>query len=280
MLTTPAAAHGDEHGSATSWTFDPWVVVPLAAFGLLYGVGAIRLASRSRRPARLQLRGLMGWVGLLTLAGALISPLHWLGEHLFTFHMIEHEIVMAISAPLIVLARPVAVLLWGLPQSLRHVVGSVIRSPLVRRPWNWSTDATTATFIHGAAIWAWHVPVLFDAAVTNQLLHRTQHLSFFAAAILFWWAIFWKSEHGAAAGHLFVTMVHTSVLGALMALAPRVLFLAQTQAAMDWGLSPLEDQQLAGMVMWVPAGTIYAAATMMMLALWIRSASTRRAQNA
>jgi cytochrome c oxidase assembly factor CtaG len=59
-----------------------------------------------------------------------------------------------------------------------------------------------------------------------------------------------------------------------------VLYLAQTQAAMDWGLSPLEDQQLAGMVMWVPAGTIYAAATMMMLALWIRSASTRRAQNA
>ena len=74
-------------------------------------------------------------------------------------------------------------------------------------------------------------------------------------------------------------MIHTSVLGALMALAPRVLYVAQTQAAMAWGLTPLEDQQLAGMIMWVPAGTIYAGAALTMLALWIRGSSERKAQN-
>jgi putative membrane protein len=217
---------------------------------------------------------------MLTLAGALLSPLHWLGEHLFTFHMIEHEIVMAVSSPLIVFARPVGTLLWGLPGTARRVAGSVMHWPLVRGPWDWCTGATNATIIHGAAIWAWHMPVLFDAAVTNPALHRLQHLSFFATAILFWWAIVWRSDYGAAAWHLFATMIHTSILGALMALAPRVLYVAQTQTAMAWGLTPLEDQQLAGMIMWVPAGTIYAAAAMTMLALWIRGSSERRTQNA
>ncbi|TGV96544.1 cytochrome c oxidase assembly protein, partial [Mesorhizobium sp. M2E.F.Ca.ET.154.01.1.1] len=130
------------------------------------------------------------------------------------------------------------------------------------------------------AIWAWHVPILFDAVVTDTALHRLQHLSFFVTAILFWWAIAWRSDYGASAWYLFVTMIHTSVLGALMALAPRVLYVAQTQTATAWGLTPLEDQQLAGMIMWVPAGTIYAAAAMTMLALWIRSSSEREAQDA
>ncbi len=176
---------------------------------------------------------------------------------------------MAISAPLIVLARPIGLLLWGLPQRSRRGLGAAMRTPLITRSWNWCTGATSATTIHGVAIWGWHLPFLFDAAVTNTAMHRLQHLSFFATAILFWWAVVWKSDYGASAWHLFVTMVHTSILGALMALAPRVLYVAQTQTAAAWGLTPLEDQQLAGMIMWVPAGTIYAAASITMLAVWI-----------
>jgi cytochrome c oxidase assembly factor CtaG len=279
MIATPAMAHWDEaHGSGIPWTFDPWIVVPLAMLAALYGIGTVKLGWRSRRS--LLIRALLYWGGILTLAGALISPLHWLGEHLFTFHMIEHEIVMAISAPLIVLARPVGILLWGLSGRTRHIAGSLMRSPLIRGTWDWCTSATNATIIHGVAIWAWHMPGLFDAALTNTALHRLQHLSFFATAILFWWAIVWRSDYGASAWYLFATMIHTGVLGALMALAPRVLYLAQTQAAKAWGLTPLEDQQLAGMIMWVPAGTIYAAAAMTMLALWIRGSSERRPQNA
>lgn len=281
MIATPAIAHGDEaHGSRFPWTFDPWIVVPLAILAILYCVGAVRLAWRTRRPGGMIIPALLSCGGILTLAGALLSPLHWLGEHLFTFHMIEHEIVMAVSAPLIVLARPVGILLWGLPAAARHAVGSAMRSPLIRGPWDWCTGATNSTIVHGAAIWAWHAPVLFDAAVTSTALHRLQHLSFFATAMLFWWAIVWRSDTGASAWYLFATMIHTGVLGALMALAPRVLYIAQTQDAAAWGLTPLEDQQLAGMIMWMPAGTIYAGAAMTMLALWIRGSSERKAQNA
>ena len=119
--------------------------------------------------------------------------------------------------------------------------------------------------MHGVAIWAWHAPILFDAAVTNIVLHRLQHLSFLLTAIVFWWSVLRNSNAGLAAWHLFVTMLHTSVLGALMALAPRVLYQAQTATAAAWGLTPLEDQQLAGIIMWVPAGTIYAGAALAML---------------
>ncbi|RWK09908.1 cytochrome c oxidase assembly protein [Mesorhizobium sp.] len=281
IIATPAMAHQEEaHGSGLPWTFDPWIVLPVAIPAALYCVGAVRLAWRRKRPGTMLIRALMYSSGMLTLAGALFSPLHWLGEHLFTFHMIEHEIVMAVSAPLIVFARPVGVILWGLPGAARRVVGSMMCSPLIRGPWEWCTSATNATIIHGVAIWAWHVPILFDAVVTDTALHRLQHLSFFVTAILFWWAIAWRSDYGASAWYLFVTMIHTSVLGALMALAPRVLYVAQTQTATAWGLTPLEDQQLAGMIMWVPAGTIYAAAAMTMLALWIRSSSEREAQDA
>ncbi|XUM50297.1 cytochrome c oxidase assembly protein (plasmid) [Rhizobium sp. YTU87027] len=212
-----------------------------------------------------------GWIAL---AGALISPLHWLGEHLFCAHMVEHEILMTIAAPMIVLARPAGVLLWGLPTPLRRTTGRMMKADAVQMTWTWASAGLNATLMHGVAIWVWHAPVLFDAAVTNVALHRLQHFSFFLSAILFWWAICWGSNYGAALWHLIITMLHTLALGALMTLAPRVLYFAQTRVAQAWHLTPLEDQQLAGVIMWVPAGTVYAGAALMMAALWI-SASGR-----
>lgn len=277
---TPALAHGGEpHRPGYPWTFDPWIVVPLGVFAALYCVGAARLAGRTASPRSLLPHAALCCAGVAALAGALLSPLHWLGEHLFTFHMIEHEIIMAVAAPLIVLARPVGVLLWGLQPAARRVAGAAMRAPAVRRIWRWCAAGVNATILHGVAIWAWHVPALFDAAVTNTTMHRLQHLSFFATALLFWWAIIWCCDHGSAAWHLFVTMIHTGILGSLMALAPRVLYVAQTQTASDWDLTPIEDQQLAGMIMWIPAGAIYAAAALAMLAMWIRASSDRREPN-
>jgi putative membrane protein len=281
MVASPAIAHGDDvHTSGLIWTFDPWIVLPIVLMSVCCIWGRLKLSRRARRSLPLRWQDLFFCGGIMTLAGALISPLHWLGEHLFTFHMIEHEIVMAISAPLIVLARPIGFLLWGLPKRARCGVGRVIKASFIRSSWDRCTGPTSATVIHGVAIWGWHLPLLFDAAVTNTALHRLQHFSFFATAVLFWWAVVWKSDRGAAAWHLFLTMLHTSLLGALMALAPRVLYIAQTQTASTWGLTPLEDQQLAGMIMWVPAGTVYAAVAMTMFALWVRGSSDRGVQNA
>lgn len=276
LSTGRALAHGaDAAEGGSGWTFDPWIVTPLIAFGVLYVAGALVLHMRSRRQGGRTWRVALYCGGWLSLAGSLVSPLHRLGEHLFTFHMIEHEIIMAVSAPLLVLANPIGPLLWSLPHRLRIMAGRAMRRDRVGAVWRWLSDGTVATVLHGIAIWAWHAPVLFDAAVTNVAVHRLQHLSFFVSAVLFWWAVFRRSEAGAAAWHVFITMLHTSVLGALMALAPRVLYGAQTATATAWGLTPLEDQQLAGLLMWIPAGTIYAGAALALAMVWIKQTGER-----
>jgi putative membrane protein len=282
ILFVASAAHAHAPGQpvdGASWTFDPWIVAPLVVFGGMYAIGAITLSRRRGwNGTTHNWRDLAWLVGWLSLAAALISPLHWLGERLLAFHMIEHEIIMTVSVPLIVVARPVGTWLWSLPRRVRLGVASFMQHPNTRGAWNWLSAGRNATLLHGVAIWAWHAPALFDAAVENLVLHCLQHLSFFATAVLFWWSVFRRSETGAAACHVFVTMLHTSVLGALMALAPRVLYQQQTSAAASWGLTPLEDQQLAGIIMWVPAGTIYAGAALALLAIWIKGASKTTGQ--
>ncbi len=276
LSTERVLAHGGGASErSVSWTFDPWIVTPLIAFGALYVAGTLILSRRRKHSRGRSWHAALCCAGWLSLAGSLVSPLHWLGEHLFTFHMIEHEIIMAVAAPLLVLANPVGTLLWSLPRRLRVIAGRAMRHRIVNSIWRWLSEGSRATMIHGIAIWAWHAPALFDAAVTDVVIHRLQHLSFFLTAVLFWWSVFRRSETGAAAWHVFITMLHTSALGALMALAPRVLYSAQTATSLAWGLTPLEDQQLAGIIMWIPAGTIYAGTALALAAIWIKQTGER-----
>jgi putative membrane protein len=271
--TETTFAHG-EGQPALSWTFDPWIALPLGVLLLLYIKGMARLWRRSCSSRQRRLWQALAYAsGWLSLAGALVSPLHQLGEHLFTAHMIEHEIVITIAAPLLVLARPGGAFVWSFARRERQFVRRLVRGPAVRRSWRWLTRPLNATLLHALAIWIWHVPPFFDAAVVDLGLHRLQHLSFFATAVLFWWSLLWRAEAAVATGELFITMIHTGILGALMSFAPRVLYAVQTSDAPRWGLTPLEDQQLAGLVMWVLVGTIYAGVAIAFFASWIQGSS-------
>lgn len=248
LLPTVAQAHDGAH-----WTLDPWVVAPLLACLALYGAGLAWLwrragVSRGISPGRAA-AWLCGW---LALAAALVAPLHWLGERLFTAHMIEHEVIMTVAAPLLVAGRPLAVAAWALPAGWPGAFAAL------RRPWRWLTGPLVSALLHATAIWAWHWPPLFEASVSGGWAHRLQHLSFLLTALLYWWSIFWRCQPAVAAASLFVTMLHTTLLGALLTFAPRVLYPMQTAQSGSWGLSALEDQQLAGAVMWGPGGAIYA----------------------
>jgi len=270
LALAQAHAHGEATHERAEWTLDPWILTPLLVSASLYAAGVFVLWRRAGWGRGIQPWQVAAYVfGWLALTTALVSPLHWLGEHLFTFHMIEHEIVMVLAAPLIAASRPLGALLWGLPKRFRIGMGLLLRTRLEAQLWRFLTRPVNAMVLHGVAIWIWHAPLLFDAAVTHDPVHRLQHLSFLLTALLFWWSLIRRADYGVALGHLFVTMLHTSVLGALMALAPRVLYQVQTADAPSWGLTPLEDQQLAGVMMWVPAGTVYAGAALAFAALWI-----------
>jgi putative membrane protein len=285
LLPGRALAHGGHvHWleAGTTWTWDPRVTAFLALSGGLYAAGILRLWHRAGigRGVRLWQAGCfaLGWA---LLVAALVAPLHWLGERLFVAHMVEHEILMALAAPLLIVARPVGAMLWALPARWRRGVGAIGRIPALARSWAFLTRAPVATLLHGMALWFWHIPALYEAALANAWLHWLQHVSFFVTALLFWRALLQGRERerafGAAVFYLFATSLHTGFLGVLLAVARHPIYPVQTGAAPEWGLTPLEDQQLAGLVMWIPAGLIYAGAALALAGLWIaRSASDLR----
>ncbi|MDQ6881408.1 MAG: cytochrome c oxidase assembly protein [Pseudomonadota bacterium] len=272
-----ALAHGDAQGAQHPlwhWSFEPWVVGPLLLALLLYAMGAARLwrqagAGRGLRP--LQALAFAG--GWLALVGALVSPLDALGDRLFSAHMVQHEMLMLVAAPLLVLGRPLAAFAWALPRSALRVFARPFRSHWPGALWSALTDPLAAWVLHALALWVWHVPALFDAAVENESLHTLQHTSFLASALLFWWAALGRDGRsrgqGAAMLLLFTTMLHTSALGALLALAPTPWYPHYLASGAGLGLDPLEDQQLGGLVMWVPGGLAYLAAGLAVGARWL-----------
>jgi putative membrane protein len=245
---------------------------------VLYGAGVIRLwrqAGRGRGARRRQLCCFAGGWALLALA--LLSPLHELGEHLFTAHMIEHELLMVAAAPLLVLSRPLGAIIWAFPPAGRRFLGQAGRWPALRFVWHGLTEPASATVLHGAAIWFWHMPPLFDAALENEAVHWLQHFSFLGSALLFWWAVLngraRRKGYGMSVFYLFFTSMHCGLLGAILALSTKVIFAQQNSAAAEWGLSALKDQQLGGLVMWVAAAAFYMVAALVLAGLWITSTS-------
>ena len=261
------------------WEFDPFVVVPLALSAGLYARGTYLLWRRAGIGRGVTpTQALCFAVGLVALVSALISPLHELGEHLFVAHMTEHELLMAVAAPLLAISRPLGTFLCALPRRWRLALISGAGSHFVQPAWRALMIPLVATLLHAAAIWIWHVPAFLDATLANESLHRLQHISFLGTALIFWWAILRrpKRDYGIGAMHVFATMVHTSLLGALLTLAPRVFYHLQTADAPLFGLTPLEDQQLAGLFMWVPGGAIYLAAGLALAAAWLGSGKNPR----
>ncbi len=123
------------------------------------------------------------------------------------------------------------------------------------------------------ALWLWHVPVLYEAALRHEALHALQHASFFYSALFFWWAIIRNARgsgaYGASVMYLFTTAMHSSALGVLLTFAPKVWYLSYNHSVF-WGLSALQDQQLGGLIMWLPSGIIFTLAGLILFATWLR----------
>jgi putative membrane protein len=157
---------------------------------MAFGPGARRTTGRAstQTPAALRRRGASFAVGWLLLAVALVSPLHEAGEHSFTAHMIEHELLMLAAAPLLVLSEPLAIMLWAFPPGARRRLGNLGRG-WTTTVWRGLTEPVTVTLVQASALWLWHAPALFDLALAHPAWHIAQHLCFLASALLFWSAM-------------------------------------------------------------------------------------------
>lgn len=272
VLPFAALAHEGKplapHDLAAAWAWDPLIIAGLLLSGWLYQRGATN-EHGIRRWERWSY-----WAGWWSLVIALVSPLHLMGEVLFSAHMVQHEVMMLVAAPLLVLGRPLVPYLWGLPIAWRKGVGGAVKANWIQAVWQWLTRPLNAWWIHAVALWGWHAPSLFQATVKSDLVHSLQHLSFLLSALLFWWALLRGREaqigYGMAVLYVFSTGVHSSILGALLTFSPRIWYPVYSETTLAWGLTPLEDQQVGGLIMWVPAGFVFLAAGLVLFGKWIQ----------
>ena len=252
----------------------------IAATAVAYAVGVVRLwrnAGVGQGVARLQAAAFAcGW---LALVAALLSPRDELAEQLFTAHMAQHELLMVVGAPLIALASPLVAFLWVLPHGGRRRAMRAMRGRRVSVAWAALTAPATVWLLHGLALWIWHMPSLYDAALQSEAIHAVQHLCFFLSASLFWWGIahgrYGRAGYGVAVVYIFATAMHSGVLGALLTFSPHVWYPLYERTSTTFGLTPLEDQQLAGLLMWVPAGVTFVAGGLYFFAAWLTESERR-----
>lgn len=257
LASTAARAHvvvDDSLPAAAPW--EALVVTLLGLSALLYAFGLVRLWGHAGAghgiPRRTAMHFALGW---LSLALALVGPLdHWAAES-FAAHMLQHELLMLMASPLLVLGRPLVAWTWALPLGARQAVGVALRTPWWRSAWGLLSGPTGAGALHALALWCWHVPAWFLLAARHPGWHALQHFSLLGTALLLWWAVFAGARRnpGAALGLLFLTMLHSGALGALLTLAPA-----------PWYGGSLEDQRLGGLLMWVPSAGVFLAAAMVL----------------
>lgn len=279
MLTSTSlfAATTEAASRSTAWTWSPYIIIPLFAVALMYVMGLLQMR---RRGAKLHTFSILcfasGWLSLFL---ALDSPVHEISEQLFWVHMTQHEILMLVSAPLLILSQPAVPFFFAVPERWRVPIANIGKARIIERTWLLVSAPLAAWMLHAIALWAWHAPRLFDATLQSEWMHAAQHLSFFGTALLFWWTLVHKhaGRLGYGGGILFVftTAVHTSVLGALLTFSPHAWYAPYAHTASLWGLTALQDQQIGGLIMWIPAGTLLTVVALVLLAKWMSHSDKR-----
>jgi cytochrome c oxidase assembly factor CtaG len=258
-----------------SWQLDPLLVVPLLALGCAYAVGSWRLSHRRRRgvPGRTSLF-VAGYAALVV---ALVSPIHALGETLFSVHMVQHLLLTLVAAPLLLLSNSMAVLLWGLPPAERTTLGRLVGRPgALRSTLTWLTLPLVAWWLFVGTQWLWHQPFAYQWALESRWAHYAEHLMFFITAIVFWWPVIGAAPLRSALSYparmlyTFLAWIPNSVLGAGITLSPALLYSFYVGPAQQLGIDPHTDQQLAGLIMWVPGDALFAAALMLLFVAYVR----------
>jgi putative membrane protein len=259
------------HDLPSTWNWEPAVLLGMVLSGGLYAASLRALWERAGVGHGVSVRQAAAFAaGWLSLAAALISPLDALSGVLFSAHMLQHVLLILVAAPLLVLGAPPAALAWSVPRVWRRkffglgrslaplqAAGHLLALPLV------------AWGLHVLALWAWHAPGLYEAALSDERLHALEHLSFLGTALLFWWGLL-QPMGGREIGlglrllSIFTMALQSGFLSALLTFSPQSWYPAQSSGAAAWGLTPLDDQQFAGVLMWVPAGMVY-----LVTALWL-----------
>lgn len=257
------------------WEYRPEVLITLVPLTVIYMIGWVRLRRMGARKLANKWRLASYLTGMGSLALALMSPIDYLGGQLFFMHMIQHKIAVMIAAPLILLGAPFPIGLWGVPRSVRKSMTHIFSEA---SPIRGLLETITQPFI----IWivfivvyiGWHDPNLYNLALTYGWVHDLQHITFFVTAMLLWWSVLGAAPklHAGQSPWVAIAMLLTiipfnAIAGFVIANSETVIYTYYENVPRIWGISLLDDQATAGVIMWVPGSEMFFQAAGALLAL-------------
>jgi putative membrane protein len=271
LWTAVARAHiADGDSVLTDWHWRWDVISVLAIFATLYIRGWLRLRAMSGEAKLSQL--VFYAIALVAIGAALLSPLDDLASYLLIAHMVQHELLIMLAPPFILLANPVPVLLWGLGRNPRLQAGHLLtRHSATRRVRDLLGSMPVAWSLYVINLWVWHYPALYDAALRVPWIHDLEHVLFFVTALVFWWPVIQPAsrpapiQHGLRVLYLFFAATQDTILAGLIALSREVLYPHYQTALRPWDLTPQEDQIGGGIVMFAVGSTTYAIAILILI---------------
>jgi cytochrome c oxidase assembly factor CtaG len=260
-----------------AWTLDPLLLVPLIGIGLAYLVGYRRFSRLPHADQGYRMRNALFIIGYTALLIALISPLHAVGEQYFSVHMVQHLLLSLVAPPLLLLSSSMPVLLWALAPRARATLGRLVGQP---GPFRSILRATTrplvALGLFVATQWIWHQPVAYDWALDNRLAHYFEHITFFVTAILFWWPVIGAPplpsplSYPMRFGYAFLAWLPNSLLGAGISLSRGPLYPFYVDSARVTGHDASFDQQLAGLIMWIPGDVLFVSILLLLFVAYMQ----------
>jgi cytochrome c oxidase assembly factor CtaG len=258
--------------------------VPLLALGLAYAIGYRRYARLSHVGTTFRTRGVLFCCGYAVLLVALISPLHAIGEEFFSVHMVQHLLLLLVAAPLLLMSNSMPVLLWALPASERTTLGRLVGRPgRVRQVLRTLTHPMLAWWLFVGTQWLWHQPVAYEWALASRWAHYFEHVTFFGTAVLFWWPVIGAAplpsplSYPARFAYTFLAWLPNSLLGAGISLSRGPLYHYYVNQAQARNTDVSFDQQLAGLIMWVPGDVLFVSILLALLVGFMR-AEERKAE--
>ena len=284
-LAPGALAHGgtvpvppDAAALVLGWSFDPLAWLPAIIALLLWRMGVAR-ANRAHPDHPVATRRSVYWVaGVLVILFAVDSGLAAYDTTLFSMHMIQHLLLTLVGPPLLLLAGPITLLLQASsPSTRKRYILPVLHSSPVRLV----SHPVVAWIVFAAVLWASHFSSLFDLALENTWIHRLEHALFLAAALLFWWPVIgpdpspWKLRPPASILYVGLQMPQNTFLALAIYMAGAPLYLHYATTTRTWGPTPLEDQQMAGGIMWVGGDILFVSMLVALTWLWMRAEERR-----
>lgn len=265
------------HDIGTSWNGDVPVLVSLCVTVFLYNRGVRHFWQRRGIGQVVSVGQAAAFIaGMMIVFIALISPLDALGSALFSAHMAQHDLLIFMAPPLLMISMPQAPFMRGLPTAIRQRLTRLQQHPWTTTVWNTLTQPFFIWGLHAGTLWLWHLPILYEAALGNELIHILEHISFFATSLLYWWSILHTADtnwvgYGSSLLSLFTMSLQGGLLGALMTFSEIAWYPAYADSVIAWGLTLIQDQQLAGILMWLPMGLIYLLGALIFMGRWLNA---------